>query len=95
MKIIISRAAVADLARLHEFLASKNAAAAQRTTSAIAQAIDSLADNPDRARPSEVEDARELVVPFGRSAYLIRFAHDGRRQEVTILRIWHGREKRD
>jgi hypothetical protein len=37
---------------------------------------------------------RELVVPFGGSAYVIRFAIDATRDEVVVLRIWHGREAR-
>jgi plasmid stabilization system protein ParE len=35
-----------------------------------------------------------LIVPFGRSAYIVRFAHDAERVEVVILRIWHSREAR-
>jgi len=37
---------------------------------------------------------RELVVPFGGSAYVVRFAHDPQREDIVILRIWHGREMR-
>ena len=95
MKLAVSRLAAADLARLHEFLADKNASAAQRAASAIAEAIDSLATNPDRARPSKVKGLRELIVPFGRSAYVVRYAHDRERQEIVIVRIWHGREARE
>jgi plasmid stabilization system protein ParE len=39
--------------------------------------------------------ARELIVPFGRSAYVVRYIHLERINEVIILRIWHGREDRD
>ena len=95
MKLVFSRSAAADLARLHEFLVRRNAAAARRATSAIAEAVDSLVMNPDRARPSVVKDFRELVVPFGRSAYVVRFAHNREREEIVIVRIWHGREARD
>jgi hypothetical protein len=35
------------------------------------------------------------VVPFGRSAYLVRYVHVAEASEVIILRIWHGREKRE
>ena len=37
---------------------------------------------------------RELVVPFGHSAYVVRYAHDAQRQEIVIMRLWHGREAR-
>lgn len=95
MKLTVSRAAAADLARLRDFLADKSLPAAQRAIAAIAQAIDSLVAYPDRGRPSDVEGLRELVVPFGGSAYIIRFEHDRQREEVLIIRIWHGREARE
>jgi len=34
-------------------------------------------------------------VPFGRSAYVIRYAHLVQQEEVVIVRIWHGREQRE
>ena len=94
MKLIVSRAAAADLARLRAFLADKNPAAAQRAISDIVDAVDSLAAFPDRGRASNIAGLRELVVPFGRSAYVVRFAHDPQREEIVIVRIWHGREAR-
>lgn len=50
---------------------------------------------PDRGRPAGFAGARELIVPFGRSAYIVRYAHLNRMGEVIILRVWHGREDRD
>lgn len=94
MKLVVSRAAAADLARLRAFLADKNPAAAQRAISGIVHAIDSLVAFPGRGRASGVAGLRELVIPFGRSAYVVRFAHDPRRQEIVIVRVWHGREAR-
>jgi plasmid stabilization system protein ParE len=94
VKVVISGEATADLARLREFLADRNPAAAQRATTTIAQGIDSLAAYPDRATPSDAEGLRELIVPFGRSAYVIRFMHDLQQEEIVIVRIWHGRETR-
>ena len=94
MKLIVSRAAAADLARLRAFLIDKNPAAARRAISGIVAAIDSLAAFPDRGRASGAAGLRELVVPFGRSAYVVRFAHDPQRQEILIVRVWHGRETR-
>jgi plasmid stabilization system protein ParE len=95
VKLVVSRAAVADLARLREFLADKSPTAAQRAVSTIVQAIDSLATYPDRARLSGVEGLRDLIIPFGGSGYIVRFAVDPHRQEVLIMRLWHGREARE
>jgi plasmid stabilization system protein ParE len=48
-----------------------------------------------RGDGSRVTGARELIVPFGQSAYIVRYAHNARREEVVILRIWHSREARE
>jgi plasmid stabilization system protein ParE len=75
VKLIVSSDATADLERLRAFLADKNAAA-QRAVASLIQAIDTLAMFPDRGAKSAVPGMRELIVPFGRSAYVVRFAHD-------------------
>ena len=80
MRLIVSKSATADLLRLHSFLAELSPDAAQRALSVIVRAIDSLDLFPDRGRPSAVAGTRELIVPFGRSAYVVRFAHDAGRE---------------
>lgn len=100
MKLIVSRAAAADLQRLRAFLFEKDPPAAQRAVSGIVRAIDSLDLFPDRGRPSEVSGVRELVVPFGRSAYIVRsrMTRNARRlssfaygMAVKIVRDWESR----
>lgn len=95
MKLIVAPAALADLERLHAFLSDKSPTAAQRAIVALERAMESLDIFPDRGRPSGVAGVRELIVPFGRSAYVIRYAHRQQTNEVIVLRIWHGRENRD
>jgi toxin ParE1/3/4 len=80
--------------RLRAFLLERNPQAAQRAVAAIVRAIDSLDVFPERGRPAPVAGMRELVVPFGGSGYVVRFAIDATRDEVVVLRIWHGREAR-
>jgi plasmid stabilization system protein ParE len=94
VNLIVSPAAQADLERLQTFLAEKNPDAAQRVVAVLTRAIQSLDTLPDRGRPSAAIGARELVVPFGRAAYVVRYAHLPGTEEVVILRIWHGREAR-
>jgi toxin ParE1/3/4 len=95
MKLIVSRAAAADLERLHEFLANKNPAAARQAVAALVAAAESLHAFPERGRPSAVRDIRELIVPFGRSGYVLRYAYSAATDEAVILRVWHGREMRE
>ena len=49
---------------------------------------------PDRGHPTGSSSTRDLIVPFGRSDYLVRFLLDCDRDEIVILRVWHGREER-
>jgi plasmid stabilization system protein ParE len=94
VKLIVSPAALADIERLREFLRDKNPTAAQRAIATLSRAIRSLENAPERGRPAGTPEIRELIVPFGRSAYILRYAHDRLGQEVIILRLWHGREAR-
>jgi toxin ParE1/3/4 len=94
VNLVISRAAAADLERLRLFLADKNSSAAQRAIADLVEAIDSLSALPDRGKPSGVSGLRDLIVPFGRSAYVVRFEHDSEQQRIIIVRVWHGREAR-
>jgi plasmid stabilization system protein ParE len=50
--------------------------------------------SPDRGQPATRSLYRQLAVPFGRSAYVIRYRVDHARSTVVIVRIWHGREQR-
>jgi plasmid stabilization system protein ParE len=95
VKLIVSYAAAADAERLRLFLQDKNPTAARRVVIALDNAIRSLAIFPERGRPSDVAGARELIVPFGRAAYVLRYAYSSQRDEIVILRIWHGRESRE
>ncbi len=95
MKLIVSSEAAADLNRLRTFLADKNPHAAQRAAAALINAVQSLDTFPDRGRPTMIEGVRELIVPFGNSAYVLRYVHLLDADEIIVLRIGHGREQRD
>ena len=92
MKLTVSGPALADLKRLQAFLADKDINAARRAVAEIIRAVDSLTLFPDRGHPAGVVGLRDLLVPFGRSTYIIRFAHDHDTSEIVVMRIWHGRE---
>jgi plasmid stabilization system protein ParE len=94
VKLIVSPDAVADLDRLRAFLIEKNPGAAQRAAGLV-EAIQSLHTFPDRGRPTRMNGVRELIVPFGSSANVLRYVHYADANEIVVLRIWHGREQRD
>jgi plasmid stabilization system protein ParE len=85
---------MADLGRLRDFLVEKDPRAAARASETLAEAIDSLLQFPDRGRISPLPGHRELVVPFGKSAYVVRYKYRAESQTVSIVRVWHGREER-
>jgi hypothetical protein len=79
-----------------EFLADKQVSIGGATRCCRFDARNSIPHrSPDRGRPVRDAGARELIVPFGKSAYIVRHSHNARRQEVVIFRIWHGREARE
>jgi plasmid stabilization system protein ParE len=84
--------ALDDLERLEDFLAGKSVRAANAAIDAIEGAIYSLSELPERGRPSPRGKFRELLVPFGKDGYVLRYRV--RSNEVVILRIFHARERR-
>ena len=94
MKLVVSKEALADIDRLRRFLEEKERRAAQRAVAALQTAIQSLETFPGRGRPSEVPGLRELIVPFGRSAYLVRYFHNQLRDTVIVIRVSHASEAR-
>jgi plasmid stabilization system protein ParE len=95
MNVVVSESALADIARLHIFLADKNPSAADRAVATLIAALQSLDTFPERGRQSGTPDVRELIVPFGQSNYVLRYGCREKGDEVVVLRIWHGREARD
>jgi plasmid stabilization system protein ParE len=93
VRVVLSPHALADLDRLKNFLSDKNPPAADRMMVALIEAIDSLVHFPGRGRPGGEKALRELVVPFGSGAYVVRYAALSG-DEIVIIRIWHGREMR-
>ena len=59
------------------------------------KAIESLNTLPERARLFGRPNIREPIVPFGQSAYVLRYAYSPETGEVVVIRIRHGRELRE
>ncbi len=93
MKVKFLAAAYDDIDRLHAFLFLVNADAADRMVNLLYEASLSLRHAPEKGRPLTA-GLRELIVPFGKSAYVIRYRVYKQRQLIAIARIWHGKERR-
>lgn len=94
MRVLWLPDALHDVDRLFGFLIEKDASAAERAVRTIRSGADSLQDLPQIGRPMDDETGRrELVVPFGAGAYVLRYRIH--REEVVIIRVWHSREWRE
>jgi plasmid stabilization system protein ParE len=94
VKVVFAKRARADLLRLRAFLEPQGEALAGRAFDLLFTAAQSLSEMPERGYPAVRPPYRELIVPFGRSAYVIRYRVDHTRDSVVIVRMWHGRERR-
>jgi plasmid stabilization system protein ParE len=94
LKVAVSLRAAADLQRLHDFLSGHSARSASRVAELLSDRLKLLAEFPSLGRMTGRTGMRELYVPFGKSAYVIRYYLSARYRAVVILRIWHAREER-
>jgi plasmid stabilization system protein ParE len=92
--ILLSPDAVEDVERLRGFLDQNNPDAARRALALIWTAIDRLQAFPDLGMSTADADIRQLVVRYGASGYIIRYAVLSEEGNILITRIWHGREAR-
>jgi plasmid stabilization system protein ParE len=92
--ILLSPDAVEDVERLRTFLDQNNPDAARRALASIWTAVDRLQEFPDLGMPTGDADIRQIVVRFGASGYIVRYAILSGDGDILITRIWHGREAR-
>lgn len=92
--ILLSPDAVEDVERLRLFLDQHSPAAAQRALASVWRAIERLEEFPDLGMQTEDAELRQIVVRFGASGYIVRYAVLAESQDILITRIWHGREAR-
>ncbi len=91
--LVWSAAARRDLERLRAFIARSSPDAAERAAAAIARAATALSRQPELGRMLDDTPLRELVIPFGASAYVLHYRTDS--DCVVVARVWHGREDRE
>jgi plasmid stabilization system protein ParE len=83
--------ALSDLARLYEFLAPVNRAAAARTVQSLTTAPTNLLENPrigERLEEFDPREVRRILVGHYEMRYEIQ------KSTIYVLRLWHTREKR-
>jgi plasmid stabilization system protein ParE len=92
--IVFSPDALANADRLRTFLDQANPGAARRAMAAILTAIERLQEFPDLGMATADADIRQIVIRFGASGYIVRYAALAETGDILVTRIWHGREAR-
>ena len=83
-----------DIERLYEFLRETSPEAGRRAVRLIRAGAAQLKAFPEVGKPmGDDTGRRELYLPFGASAYVLRYrCEDG---DIVVIRVWHGRERRE
>lgn len=82
-----------DIIRLRVFLGQHNPDAARRAAEAILKSTSALLEFPAIGRPVEdMEDFRDLYIPFGQRGYVLRYRLE--HNKVVVLRVWRILETR-
>lgn len=91
-RVIWTPAALNDISRLHDFLASSSSDAARRAVGEIRKSARILQDHPELGRPVREMGPgfREWFIRFGSSGYVALYRHDD--DLVVMLAVRHGRE---
>jgi len=91
-RIVWSPNARKDLLRLREFVAQHSVESAARAVRAIREGLDTLKIAPEAGKAVGwlPEGYRELVIPFGKSGYVVLYRFQESRVVIQTLR--HGRE---
>lgn len=89
MKLRFTSKAIDDLERLHEFVAAKDPAAADRIRRQLLACFETLLKQPLGGKPVKSLPVRQWVV----GDYVVRYLIQDD-QVLVIVRIWHGRENR-
>lgn len=82
-----------DIDRLQAFLLDKNAQVAARVPDLLYDTATSLRIAPKKGRLVG-RVYRDLIVPFGKGAYILRYRIEETKGAIVVVRIWHSRERR-
>jgi plasmid stabilization system protein ParE len=94
MKLVWLLEARDDISRLFDFLVDRGPDAALRMLQRVRAGAAILLEFPHAGkRMGEDTERRELFVPFGVGAYVLRYRL--RNETIVVIRVWHSRELRD
>jgi len=92
VRLVYSQDAVADLVRLHTFIADNDPSAAGRIATDLVSRINSLCAFPEMGRTVSQAPEPDAIRDFIFGKYVVRYTVHG--NALAILRIWHQLESR-
>ena len=87
MRLVYSQEAVADLARLRDFIANNDPTAAARVAADLIARINGLCVFPEMGRSVSQAPEPDTIRDFIFGKYIVRYTVHG--TALVILRIWH------
>jgi plasmid stabilization system protein ParE len=90
VKLVYVREAVADLARLRDFIEQQNPEAALRIARDLVKRIKRLKRVSDVGKPVSEAPDPNIIRDFVFGRYIVRYAVHA--NVIAVLRIWHHRE---
>jgi toxin ParE1/3/4 len=90
MKLRYSRRALSQLASLHEYLSTHSATGAKRVSGSIRETIARLQDMPLLGKSTDEDGVHVIIEP----SYHYRVFYTVHRNQVFVLRILHGRQRK-
>lgn len=90
--LIVTPAAVQGIAACRKFLEKQAPHAARHAAAVIRDHLHQIRDYPRLGHIYAGTDNRELIIPFGRTGYLVLYRYDERLDTVYVLAFKHQRE---
>lgn len=92
-RLVFSSTAFQDLQRIYRFLQEAEPQALETGAERLEWAFSALQRFPHSGYSLEnLPDFRELLVPFGKGNYVIRYRIE--KTTVNVVHLWHSREDR-
>ena len=98
MNLVFLPEASDDIDRLYNFLIENagNSLAAQKAMLAIDEGIHMLLESPYLGVEMDHNlQYRQLYIPFGKRAYVLRYRIDTEKDTLVVVRVWHSLESRN
>ena len=98
MNLVFLPEASDDIDRLFNFLMeeARIPLAAQKAMLAIDEGVQMLLESPYLGVEMEHNTQyRQLYIPFGKQAYILRYRIDVDKDTLVVVRVWHSRESRN